>query len=107
MLERQQHRHQLRDARDRDARPGTVLREHLPRPRVLDDERACRNRRGTGVCGSGEGERRDGGGDADPQDHETERYLTRMRWPIRSAAGSVPGLSVANSSTVVPYFWAM
>ena len=39
MLERDENRHQLRDARDRHARPGTVLREHLAGGWVLDDER--------------------------------------------------------------------
>jgi hypothetical protein len=34
-------------------------------------------------------------------------YLTRMRWPICMAVGSIPGFSVISSSTVVLYLPAM
>jgi hypothetical protein len=40
MLERDEHGHQLRDARNRRPRPRAVLREHFARRRILDEERA-------------------------------------------------------------------
>ena len=33
-------------------------------------------------------------------------YLTRIFWPMCRAVGSIPGLRLMRSSTVVPYFWA-
>src|SRR6266511_4494343 len=110
MVERDENRHQFRDARDRDARPSPVLGKHLARGGVLDDERSRQNgRRRCDRCpSSDEGERRKDCGDPDPEDHESQdSYLTRMRCPMCIAVGSIPGFRVISSSTVVLYFSAM
>ena len=77
LLERDENRHQLRDARDRHARPGTVLREHLAGGWVLDDERPRLDRRRWRRCRlrcGDEGERRENCGDPDPEDHDSGGY---------------------------------
>ena len=101
MLERDEHGHQLRDARDRNARPRTVLCEDLAGRGVLDDVGARGDGRRGRMRSSDESERREDSGDPDPEDHDRNSYLTRIFWPMWSAVGSTPGLSVASSSTVV------
>ena len=59
VLERDEHRHQLRDARNRETRPARVLRQNVSRGGVLDHERARRDRRSARMSRSGENE---GGG---------------------------------------------
>src|SRR4051812_38305476 len=108
MLERHEHGHQLRDARDRDAVGRVVLREHVTRGRVHNEERARVDRRSRRVrrrCGGNEQEaRRDGN---EPAVHGAQIYLTRMRWPTVSAFELTPGLSSSSCSTVVPFFDAI
>jgi hypothetical protein len=70
MLERHQHGHELRDARDRNAHPRTVLREDLAGRWILDDVGARGDGRRGRVRSSGESERRDDSGDPDPEDHD-------------------------------------
>ena len=75
MIQGDDHRHQLRDARDRHARPSSVLCEHFAGRRVLDDERTRHNLRRSRccrLCRGDEGERRKESGDPDPEDHERE-----------------------------------
>ena len=49
VLERDEHGHQLRDRRDRQPVVRVRRREHLARARVLDDVRACVDRRRAGA----------------------------------------------------------
>ena len=75
MIERDDHCHQLRETCDRHTRPGSVLRKHFPGRGILDDERSRKNRRWRRCCrvrSGDEGERREEGGDPDPEDHERE-----------------------------------
>ena len=101
VLERQQDRHQLRDARDRDAPLGCVGQQHLAGGAVLDHPGTARHvGRGSEDRG-GEGE---GRGDRDQAGLHGAAILgqrTRIRWPIVSEFGSTPGLSRSSASTVV------
>ena len=103
MLERDEHRHQLRDRRDRQALALVVRASTSPVAGVLDEvrprvdravARPPQRRRERALRGE-----TPGGGRAS----FTRRglYFTRIRWPIVSATGSTSGLSTSSCSTVV------
>ena len=105
VLQRDEHRHELRDARNRQPRVRSVGREHLAVRGVDDVERARVGLRDRGLCRAGESETgRDG--DEEPA-HRAERYLTRSFWPTWSAFELTPGLSCSSWATVVPSFAAI
>ena len=58
VVERDENGHQLRDARNRNTRPGSVLREHFSGCRIRDEKRSRRNRRSTGLSRRRKEERR-------------------------------------------------
>ena len=91
MVERDDHRHQLRDARDRQRRVRVAAGEHLAVRRVDDVERLRIEVRDGRVRASGEGER-----DATATSSRRMRregYFTRSFWPTWSEFELTPGLS--------------
>ena len=104
VLQRDDHGHQLRDARDREPLVRVVRREHLAVRRVDDVERArvAVRRRGR-ARRAGERAERDHGGDSEDRRRiAAEGYWTRIFWPTWSAFELTPGLSRSSSATVVP-----
>jgi hypothetical protein len=73
VLERHEHRHQLRDARDGDPRVRAPRREHVARGRVLDQIRPRRDGRRPGVSGGNEDDGRSKGREQAPH----ARYVSR------------------------------
>ena len=103
VLERDEHGHQLRDARDRHAWSGASLASSTsPVVAVLDEERARLHLPGRGEHGSGERERRQASGDEQRRRVERRQESTRQltadlaRRPAERV-GSTPGFSASSS----------
>jgi hypothetical protein len=95
VLERHEHRHQLRDARDRQPLLLVVREQDLAGGAVLDEPRAGVDPRRRTLGDPGERERHQQS--QEPEPHGAQAYLrgycTRMRCPTDSATGSISGFS--------------